>query len=72
MKNKKIKFSIEGMHCGSCAAGIQMVLISTEGVTEASADYSKKIGEIEFDEEKVKWEDLQKIIEEMGYKALKH
>ena len=69
MTKKKIKFSIEGMHCGSCAAGVQMVLISTEGVTEASADYSKKIGEVEFDEEKVKWENLQKVIEELGYKA---
>jgi len=69
MQAKKIKFSIEGMHCGSCAAGIQMVLINTDGVISASADYEKKSGEVEFDEEKVTWPDLQKAIEELGYKA---
>jgi len=58
------------MHCGSCAAGIQMVLISTEGVLNASADYDKKHGEVEFDEEKVQWAELLKAIEEMGYKAI--
>lgn len=68
--SKKVKFSIEGMHCGSCAAGIQMVLVNTEGVLNASADYNKKYGEVEFDEEKVKWADLLKAIEDLGYKAV--
>ncbi len=67
MVMKKVQFSIEGMHCGSCAAGIKMVLDSTEGVISASADYAQKSGEVEFDEAKVKWEDIIKAIKELGY-----
>lgn len=57
------------MHCGSCAAGIQMLLQNTEGVLEASADYKSKSGEVEFDDEKVKIDDIVSAIEEMGYSA---
>ena len=66
---KKISFSIEGMHCGSCAAGIKMVLDNTDGVVNASADWDSKSGEVEFDEEKIQWEGILKAIEELGYKA---
>ena len=66
---KKVQFSIEGMHCGSCAAGIKMVLDNTDGVLNASADWDSKSGEVEFDEEKIQWEDILKAIEELGYKA---
>ena len=67
---KKVQFNIEGMHCGSCAAGIQMLLQSTDGVTSSWADYDKKEGEAEFDEEKIKVENIIKAIEELGYKAI--
>lgn len=66
---KKVAFSIEGMHCGSCAAGIQMVLQNLNGVIKSSADWEKKSGEVEFDEDKVKLNDILKAIEELGYKA---
>lgn len=66
----KVKFNIEGMHCGSCAAGIQMVVQNIPGVLKASADYNTKSGEVEFDEEKVKLENIIKAIEELGYKAI--
>lgn len=46
-----------------------MVLDNTDGVLMSSADYATKSGEVEFDEEKVKWEDIAKAIEELGYKA---
>lgn len=69
MATKKVKLSLSGMHCGSCAAGIQMLLQNTEGVLEASADYKSKSGEVEFDDEKVKIDDIVSAIEEMGYSA---
>lgn len=65
----KIQFSIEGMHCGSCAAGIKMILDNTDGVLNASADWDSKSGEVEYDEEKIKLEDILKAIKELGYKA---
>ena len=66
---KKVQFSIEGMHCGSCAAGIKMVLDNTDGVLSASADWDSKNVEVEYDEEKIKLEDILKAIGELGYKA---
>ena len=66
---KKVQFSIEGMHCGSCAAGIKMVLDNTDGVLNASCDWDSKSGEVEYDEERIKLEDILKVIEELGYKA---
>ena len=39
---KKVDLEIEGMHCNSCASGIQMVLQSTDGVLSASASYDSK------------------------------
>lgn len=67
---KKITFSIEGMHCGSCAAGIQMVVQNLEGVKDISASWDNKNGEVEFDESKVKFEDIEKSISDLGYKVI--
>jgi len=66
---KKIALDIAGMHCNSCASGIQMVLQSTDGVVNASASYDTKKGEVEFDEEKTNLENIIKAIEQLGYKA---
>jgi len=66
---KKIQLNIEGMHCDSCAIGIQMVLQNTEGVLKSFVDYEKKLAEVEFDENKIKVENIIKAIEELNYKA---
>lgn len=66
----KQNLKIEGMHCGACATGIQMILESTEGVAKAHIDYNSKKGEVEFDESKVKLEDLLKGVADLGYKAI--
>jgi len=68
-KVKKVGLAIEGMHCNSCASGIQLVLQSTDGVINASASYDTKKGEVEFDEEKTTLDNVLKAIEQLGYKA---
>jgi len=65
----KQKFDIGGMHCGACAAGIQMYLSNTDGVKNAFVDYDKKVGEFEYDDEKIKAEAIVKAVEEVGYTA---
>ena len=65
----KTKLKIEGMHCGACATGIQMLLTTTDGVQSASVNYDAKDGEVEFDETKVKLDDVLKSIKELGYTA---
>ena len=69
MATQKVKLNIEGMHCGSCAMGIQMLLQNTEGVSNCSASWEGKNAEVEFDDEKVKIEDITKAIADLGYKG---
>ena len=66
---KKINLDIQGMHCKSCASGIQMVLQSTDGVLNAQASYDAKKGEVEFDGEKTNLDTILKAIDQLGYKA---
>jgi len=65
---KKV-YNIDGMHCGSCAIGIEMFLSNTEGVTSAKVQWDQKRGEVEYDETKLKDEDIIKAIDEAGFKA---
>jgi len=41
---EKIDLHIEGMHCGSCATGIQMLVSQMEGSGEVFVDYKEKKG----------------------------
>jgi copper chaperone CopZ len=64
-----INLNIEGMHCGGCATGIQMVTEILDGVTSASVDLDGKKGTWEVDETKVKPEMIIEEITKLGYKA---
>lgn len=66
---EKIELTIEGMHCGSCATGIQMLVSQMEGVTSAFVDYEGKKGVVEFDPAKVTKAQIVKAIGELGYRA---
>lgn len=64
-----ITLSIDGMHCGACATGIQMLLSTMKGVKRASVDYNMKRGEVEFDPAEVTLDTITKAIAELGYQA---
>lgn len=66
---EKIELKIDGMHCGACATGIQMLVSQMDGVKSVFVDYDGKIGTFEFDSAKVTKEQIVKGIEELGYKA---
>lgn len=66
---EKIELNIEGMHCGSCAIGIQMLVSGMDGVKSAEVSYDAKKGLFEFDSAKVTREQIIKGVEELGYKA---
>ena len=42
-------FKLEGMHCTSCAAGLQKKLFNLEGVKTSKVDFESKSAEIIFD-----------------------
>jgi P-type Cu2+ transporter len=66
---EKTEFHIEGMHCGSCAVGIQMIVSGLDGVSGAQVSYEDKKGSFDYDPGKVKKEDIVKAISDLGYKA---
>ena len=66
---EKIDLHIEGMHCGACATGIQMLVSSMDGVKSIFVDYEGKIGNVEFDPAKVTKDQITKSIAELGYTA---
>lgn len=66
---KKIIMKIKGMHCPSCE-----ILLKDEfeeiGVKSASIDHKKGRAIIEFDESKIKIEQLKKIVTAEDYSVL--
>ena len=67
---EKMHVNIEGMHCGACATGIQMLVSGIDGVGSVFVNYDKKVGDVEFDPSKVKKEEIFKSIADLGYKAV--
>ena len=43
---EKMHVNIEGMHCGACATGIQMLVSGMDGVGTVFVDYDKKTGPV--------------------------
>ena len=66
---EKIELKIDGMHCGSCAVGIQMLVSQMDGVKSVEVSYENKKGAFEFDPAKVTKDAIVKSIAELGYKA---
>lgn len=67
---KKLKLSIEGMHCASCALNIEKSLKKVHGVNEVSVSLMLKKGSVEV-EDSVSEEELKKAVSRAGYKLLK-
>ena len=64
-----IELDIEGMHCGGCATGIQMVTEQMDGVTSSSVDLDSKKGKFEFDPAQTSKEKIVEEISKLGYTA---
>ena len=63
----KKTLKIEGMHCGGCATGLE-ILLNTKGA-KAKVDFDTKKAEIEFDPNKISIKKIKKEIESIGYKV---
>lgn len=63
----KKKIKIDGMHCSSCAMTIDFDL--EDAGVKSKTSYAKQECEVEFDEEKVKLEQIIAQIKGTGYQA---
>ena len=60
---------VDGMTCGSCAAGVQAVLGNLRGVQTAEVSFDKGQAIVRFDPESVSLEELAESIKDLGYEA---
>ncbi|MDP3763308.1 MAG: copper-translocating P-type ATPase [bacterium] len=64
---KKETYKIHGMHCASCVATIERVLLKTAGVRSASVNFASESALIEFNENIISESNLAKTVESVGY-----
>jgi len=67
---KKLKITIQGMHCASCASNIERSLSKVPGVKSVAISLMLNKGTVEI-EDSVKNEELEKAEAKVGYKAIK-
>lgn len=64
---KKELFPVTGLGCAACAARVNKVLNSCEGVEEANVNYASATALVTFDDSKCSPDALRKAVEEAGY-----
>ena len=67
---KKIKITIEGMHCASCSSNVERAAKKISGVKSAAVSILTRKGIFEL-EDNLSPEVLKKEIERIGYKVVK-
>jgi len=66
---KKEDFTINGMHCASCATLINKGLSKMPGVRAANVNYAAARAQVEYDEASVSQQQLLERIKSLGYSA---
>lgn len=66
---KKVKLTIEGMHCASCATNIERSLKKIPGVKNVSVSLMMRKGLVESDSD-VSDDELKKAVARAGYKLV--
>ena len=64
-----IILKISGMTCINCKTRIENALAVLEGIKKADVSWKKRRADIEYDEEKISLNEIQKIIESLDYKV---
>ncbi len=67
---KKINFKISGMTCASCAKINEHVLTDLDGVKSVNVNYANGKAYVEFDENKISFEDISKAVKSAGYSVV--
>lgn len=70
MSTTKRNYPVLDMSCAACATHVEKTLQNHLGVKSAHVNFASTSATIEYDEEKTSPEELQKAIEEAGYKLV--
>ena len=64
---KKLKLTIEGIHCASCGTNIESSVSKVKGVKSITVNVMMKKAYVEV-EDKLDTKELKKAVEKVGYK----
>ena len=67
---KKIILAIDGMTCSACSNGLEKYLNKQEGIKEASVNLVMANATVNYDENILDIEKIEKFVEEAGFKSL--
>jgi len=70
MARVKETYPVLGMTCASCVRKIETVLGKTEGISEASVNFASEKVTIEYDNDKIDLNKIEKIIKSLGYELI--
>lgn len=68
-QSTQVSIAVEGMTCGSCAKSVEQKLRRLGGVRSAHVSYEKSRAELEFDPKRVTLKEIEKAIQDAGYKV---
>ncbi|MBN3518948.1 copper-translocating P-type ATPase [Algoriphagus lutimaris] len=63
----KKTFPVTGMTCAACANSVETILSYTDGVKSASVNFASNTVLVEYDQEQIQAEGLNKALSEIGY-----
>lgn len=66
----KMVLNVEGMTCEGCEKGIQNSLTKLPGIVSVKASHIAKTTIVDFDDTKISGVEIEKAIEESGYKII--
>ena len=67
---KKVILSIDGMTCSACSNGLEKYLNKQKDVKQATVNLVMNTARIEYDDKKLSLADLDRFVEEAGFKSL--
>ena len=67
---KKVLLKIDGMTCSACSSGLEKYLNKQEGIKQASINLIMNNANIEYDDEKLSLDQVEKFVEKAGFESL--
>ena len=67
---KKVLLKIGGMTCSACSSGLEKYLNRQDGIKVASVNLVMNNASIEYDENKLSLEDIEKFVFKAGFESL--
>jgi P-type Cu+ transporter len=62
--------TIEGMHCASCAKGLEGTFKNAAGIIEATVNLATEKAHVKYDQEKISHVDLVELVKSAGYSVV--